>query len=57
MLSIGCALLGAAHVIGIDIDADALAIANTNMEEFEDLPVDLVQCDVRLQLLLALGVA
>lgn len=47
MLSIGAALLGAQHVIGIDIDADALRIAKENIEEFEDsLPIDLVQCSI-----------
>ena len=47
MLSIGAAILGAQHVIGIDIDADALQIAVENIHEFEDtLPIDLLQCSV-----------
>lgn len=39
MLSIGAALLGASHVLGIDLDADALDTARENCEAFEDLPV------------------
>ena len=47
MLSIGAAILGAQHVIGIDVDVDALDIALTNVQEFEaPLPIDLVRCDV-----------
>ena len=37
MLAIGAALLGAPHVIGVDIDADALELACSNTEEFEDM--------------------
>ena len=40
MLSIGAAMLGAVHVVGVDIDEEALAVAQENVEEFEDpLPV------------------
>lgn len=39
MLSIGAALLGAGHVLGVDCDADALNVALDNCEEFEGLPV------------------
>lgn len=39
MLGIGAAILGSAHVIGIDIDADALQIAQDNCDQFEDLQV------------------
>ncbi len=40
MLSIGAALLGARHVVGVDVDPDALEVAQDNVEEFEDpLPV------------------
>lgn len=39
MLGIGAAVLGASHVLGIDLDPDALAIAQSNCEDFEDLPV------------------
>ena len=49
MLSIGAAILGAAHVIGIDVDVDALEIARANIDEFEDppLPIDLIQSTVQ----------
>lgn len=47
MLSIGAAILGAQHVIGIDVDIDALDIAVANVQEFEEaLPIDLVRCNV-----------
>jgi predicted RNA methylase len=40
MLSIGAAMLGAQHVVGIDVDDDALRVAQQNVEEFADpLPV------------------
>lgn len=40
MLSIGAALLGARHVVGVDVDPDALEVAQDNVGEFEDpLPV------------------
>jgi len=35
VLSIGCVMLGAASVTGIDIDEDALAIAQQNVTDFE----------------------
>lgn len=41
-LSIGAALLGAGHVLGIDADEDALCIAQENLDEYEGMPVDLV---------------
>jgi predicted RNA methylase len=49
MLSIGAAILGACHVIGIDLDSDALEIAKENIDEFEDppLPIDLIQSSVQ----------
>ena len=37
MLGIGAALLGSSHVIGVDIDSDALETAQGNLEGFEDL--------------------
>jgi len=46
MLSIGSAILGAAHVVGFDIDAEALAVAKNNIDEMEISKVDLIQCDV-----------
>lgn len=39
MLSIGAAMLGSSHVVGMDVDADALQIAQSNVEEFEDLRI------------------
>lgn len=50
MLSIGAAILGAAHVTGFDIDADALAVASNNVLEMEIPNVDFVQCDVLSEL-------
>jgi len=49
MLSIGAAILGACHVIGVDVDCDALVIAKENIDEFEDppLPIDLLQSSVQ----------
>lgn len=40
MLSIGAALLGSCHVIGIDIDGDAISTAQSNIDDFEDLQVE-----------------
>ena len=39
MLSIGAAMLGSSHVIGLDVDADAIETAISNVEEFEDLSI------------------
>lgn len=39
MLSIGAAMLGSSHVIGLDVDSDALKTATANVEEFEDLGI------------------
>ena len=42
MLSIGAAIMGASTVTGVDIDEDALCVAQRNMTQFEDdLPVSL----------------
>eukprot|EP00891_Asterochloris_glomerata_P008394 jgi/Astpho2/8394/fgenesh1_pm.00122_%23_28_t len=46
MLAIGAALLGSGHVIGVDVDSDALELALDNSLEFENLEIDLVQCSV-----------
>lgn len=46
MLAIACALLGAPHVLGVDVDPGSLAIAAENVAEFEGLPVELLQGDV-----------
>jgi predicted RNA methylase len=43
MLAIGAALLGSPAVLGIEIDADALGVAQQNCEQFEDpLPVRVI---------------
>ena len=39
MLSIGAAMLGSLHVIGVDIDEDALQTAQENCEQYEGLQV------------------
>lgn len=40
MLSIGAAMLGAQHVVGVDVDDDALQVAQQNVDEYDDpLPV------------------
>ena len=40
MLSIGAAMLGASHVVGVDVDDDALRIARRNAEQYDEpLPV------------------
>ena len=40
MLAIGAAMMGALHVVGVDVDDDALRIAQQNVDEYEDhLPV------------------
>lgn len=46
MLSIGSAILGAEHVVGFDVDTEALATAKNNVDEMEISVVDFVQCDV-----------
>ena len=47
MLGIGCAMMGAAQVVGLDADADALAVARSNIDELEvESAMDLVLCDV-----------
>jgi len=45
VLGIGAALLGAAHVLAVDLDPAALEVAAENVEEFE-VPVSLLGCDV-----------
>ncbi len=47
MLGIGCALMGAETVLGIDADEDALVIARENVEALDvEHCVDLICCDV-----------
>ncbi|KAK9816360.1 hypothetical protein WJX74_002367 [Apatococcus lobatus] len=43
MLSIGAAMLGSSHVVGVDVDADALRTACSNVEEFQGLSIDFLQ--------------
>eukprot|EP00976_Prorocentrum_cordatum_P004555 89401-Prorocentrum_minimum.AAC.2 len=38
--------LGAGHSIGVDIDDTALEVAQENINGFEDMYIDLVQCDI-----------
>ncbi|XP_065661245.1 rRNA N6-adenosine-methyltransferase METTL5 [Hydra vulgaris] len=45
MLSAGCGMLKASHLLGIDIDNDALDIAAKNMNEFE-LQTDFLNYDL-----------
>ncbi|KAK4601913.1 hypothetical protein RGQ29_011136 [Quercus rubra] len=45
-LGAAAALLGAEHVIGIDIDSQSLEIASLNAEDLE-LDINLIQCDVK----------
>ena len=47
VLGLACALLGAAAVVGVDVDASALALAARNAAALElDCPVDLVRADL-----------
>ncbi|KAL2555204.1 S-adenosyl-L-methionine-dependent methyltransferase superfamily protein [Forsythia ovata] len=45
-LGLAAALLGAEHVIGLDIDTDSLEIASSNATDL-DLDMDFVHCDIR----------
>ncbi|XP_065635438.1 uncharacterized protein LOC111995818 [Quercus suber] len=45
-LGAAAALLGAEHVIGIDIDSQSLEIASLNAEDLE-LDINLIQCNVK----------
>ena len=38
-LAIGAAVLSAQHVLGIDVDPAALATAQANVDDFDELPV------------------
>lgn len=40
-LTIGAALLGSRHVIGVDIDEAALDTCQENLNDFDDLPVSI----------------
>lgn len=46
MLSMGSVILGGAHIVGFEIDPEALAVAKNNIEEMEVFNIDFVQCDV-----------
>ena len=46
VLSIGAAVLGAGSVLAVDVDADALRIAQKNVAEFEGAPIDFLRSDV-----------
>lgn len=46
MLGIGAAMLGSAHVIGIDIDEDALQTAQENCQQYEGLQIDFVHANI-----------
>jgi len=46
VLAIAATLMGASHVIGVDIDESALEVALENCDGFEDLYVDMVQSNV-----------
>lgn len=45
MLSIGSSLLGASHVVGIEIDPDAINIFKSNVKGFQLENVDCIQMD------------
>ncbi|XP_050734066.1 rRNA N6-adenosine-methyltransferase METTL5-like [Eriocheir sinensis] len=47
MLTAAAAIMGAATVVGFDIDSDALEICKGNLEELEIASAELVQADVR----------
>ena len=46
MLSIGASILGAGHVIGFEIDPDAIKVFQENVNGFDLTNVDCVQCNV-----------
>lgn len=47
MLSIGCALLGAMHVVGVELDTEAIETAWVNVRTHElEAELDLIQADV-----------
>lgn len=46
VLSIGCVMLGASYVLGIDVDEEALEVCQKNLEDFEIFNVDLLQQDI-----------
>uniref|UniRef100_A0A0P4WGW9 Methyltransferase small domain-containing protein n=1 Tax=Scylla olivacea TaxID=85551 RepID=A0A0P4WGW9_SCYOL len=47
MLTVAAAIMGAATVVGFDIDSDALKTCKENLEELEITAAELVQAEVR----------
>eukprot|EP01041_Mallomonas_annulata_P004966 gene4966-9937_t len=47
MLSIASSYMRSAHVIGIDVDSEALDTAWVNISKLEISDIDLVQCDIQ----------
>ena len=48
MLTVGCALIGAEFVLGIEIDMDAVQIARENCANFDLLDkIDMITCDIK----------
>ncbi|KAM5547642.1 rRNA N6-adenosine-methyltransferase METTL5 [Rosa sericea] len=45
-LGVAAGLLGAEHVIGIDVDPESLELASLNAEELE-LDIDYIQCNIK----------
>eukprot|EP00238_Polyblepharides_amylifera_P002182 CAMPEP_0196591640 /NCGR_PEP_ID=MMETSP1081-20130531/70395_1 /TAXON_ID=36882 /ORGANISM="Pyramimonas amylifera, Strain CCMP720" /LENGTH=211 /DNA_ID=CAMNT_0041915063 /DNA_START=95 /DNA_END=730 /DNA_ORIENTATION=- len=45
-LAISAILLGASYVIGVEIDSGAIEVALENCEGFEDLYLDMIQCNL-----------
>lgn len=45
-LAIGAAALDAGHVVGFEIDEDAIKTFKSNLEEQEFTNVDVIQCNV-----------
>ena len=43
MLAIGAAILGGGHVVGVDVDSDALELALDNSLKFKNLEVRWLQ--------------
>nr|SVE74398.1 EOG090X0BVL [Daphnia barbata] len=48
VLGVGSVLLGAAYVLGVDIDGDALQISKSNISHFELTEIDLLHADIKL---------
>ena len=46
MLTVGCALIGAEFVLGIEIDTEAVQIARENCANFDLHKIDMITCDI-----------